>query len=524
MNMAPAKIFALVMASVFVIAGGADGPMPGSPAGLALPIPPEKRQAVESILNALPDRAKAVIDRDRLASLSIAVVYEGKMLFCQAFGWADLKKEIPATRQTIYPIASVTKLFTATMLAQLVEEGRVGFEDPVHRYLPEYQPRSPFPWARPTTLRQLAAHTSGLPQDAPANFWCGFSGFAWLVTRGQTPMSWFVDKETLLASLDELELVYPPEVHAHYSNLNMQVLGLALERACGHPFPDYIEKRILVPLGMTDTGFSLDQAQQTRLARGYVITGPDAPPLDAPEYDLGCAVYSGGLYSTARDLARYLAFALDDTPSEIPQVLGPASRRRMRTPQSVHRPGVHSAYGLGWCVVRIGEYGAIEHNGALLGYSAHVSAIPEHRLGIVALSNSKNYLWRPEACKDFARQVLADLADELESAEKEALLAAQEVRLEEYDGRYALPGEVAILSVAAVEGGLRVSLEGIEFDEVFEVVAPDEFCFSTDREKVPMLFFSRMEGGRVDSLTFLSHQFRRQDRPAGPKRRLSKRL
>lgn len=516
----PSTIWSLSLV-VWLSAGGgtAPGRVPNSTGKQTIPARLDKRQILDPILSGLPGRIESSIVRDRLGSLSIAVVLDGQAVFCRAFGLADLKKEIPATPQTIYPIASVTKLFTATMLVQLAENGRVGLEDAVSRYLPEYQPRSPFPWTQPTTLRQLAAHTSGLPQDAPANFWCGFSGFVWLVTQGQTPLSWFVDKETLLAGLDELELVYPPEVYAHYSNLNMQILGLALERACGMSFREYLKKKILVPLGMNDTGFSLEQDQIARLARGYVITGPDSPPLDAPEYEMGCAVYSGGLYSTAQDLARYLTFALDDTPSEKPKVLSPASLRRMQTPQSIRRPGIHTAYGLGWGVVRIGEHDAIEHNGALLGYSAHVSAVPERGLGIVALSNSKNYLWRPEACKDFARRVLADLANALENGEREALLAAQEVRLEEYTGRYALPGDIAVLSIAMDKGGLRVSLEGVDFSELLDPLGRDEFCFRTDRERVPMLSFSRAADGRVNSLMFLSHQFRRRNSSTGIERR-----
>jgi CubicO group peptidase (beta-lactamase class C family) len=478
-------------------------------------MPIEKAKAIEPILAKLPERVAATLAEDRLVSLSMAIVLDGKTIFCQAFGQADVKGGLQATAETIYPIASVTKVFTATMLAQLVEGGRMSLEDPVNKFLPEYQPRSPFPWAQPTTLRELAAHTSGLPQDAPANFWCDFSGFVWLVTQGSTPISWFVDKETLLVGLDELEFVYPPDVHAHYSNLNMQVLGLALERACRRPFPEYIKDRILAPLGMDDTGFQLTPEQRSRLARGYVFTGPNNPPLDAPDYDLGCALYSGGLYSTAPDLAKFLSFALDENPAKKPTVLSPASLRRMRTPQSLHLPGVPSSYGLGWGIVRIGDHDAIEHNGALLGYSAHVSAVPDLGLGIVALSNTKNYLWRPEACKDFARQVLADLADALEAAEKEMPFSPAEVHLEEYTGRYVLPGETAVLSIVALAEGLRVSLKDTDFDEIFEPVAQDEFCFRTDVQRTPMLFFNRSADGRVAGLAFLSHTFRRQSESTG---------
>jgi CubicO group peptidase (beta-lactamase class C family) len=508
------KLFSVVVSLILSAPGISAARPPDSTKEAASLFSLDKRHVLEPILTELPDRVAAAIVRDRLVSLSMAIVLDGEILFCRAYGHADLKKGLPATEQTIYPIASVTKIFTATMLAQLAEGGRMGLEDPVSRFLPEYQPRSPFPWAQPTTLRELAAHTSGLPQDAPVNFWCDFSGFVWLVTQGNAPLSWFVDKKTLLVSLDELEIVYPPEVQAHYSNLNMQILGLALERACGQPFPEYIKSRILLPLGMNDTGFQLDPEQRSRLARGYVFTGPDTPPLDAPDYDLGCALYSGGLYSTAPDLAKFLSFALDENPAKKPKVLSPASLRRMRTPQSVHRPGVNSTYGLGWGIVRIGDHDAIEHNGALLGYSAHVSAVPDLGLGIIALSNTKNYLWRPEACKDFARQVLADLADALEGAEKVRPFSPAEVHFGEYTGRYVLPGETAVLSIFALADGLRVSLKDTDFDEVFEPVSPDEFCFKTDARKTPMLFFNRNAEGRVAGLAFLSHTFRRHSESA----------
>lgn len=507
-------VVAKAVALFFLAAGIGADPKPGlSRPGIQ--VPSTERQALESVLAALPERAGTAIGRDRLVSLSLAVVWDGQTIFCRAFGSSDLKKGMAAAPETIYPIASVTKLFTAMMLAQLVEAGRVGLEDPVDRYLPEFRPRSPFTWAAPTTLRQLAAHTSGLPQDAPANFWCDLTGFLWLVTQGQTPMTWFVAKDTLLAGLDEVELVYPPDVEAHYSNLNMQVLGLALERACGRPFAEYIENRILGPLGMADTGFEMNGERRDRLARGYVFTGPDAPALDAPVYNLGGAVYSGGLFSTAPDLARFLAFALDENPAEKSPVLGPAGLRRMRTPQSVHRPGVKSAYGLGWGIVRIGDHDAVEHNGALLGYSAHMSAVPELGLGIVALSNTKNYLWRPEACKDFARGVLEDLADALRQAGQAGAFSPAAVRFQDYAGRYALPGETAAFSVEVVEGGLRARLDGTDFDEIIEPVAPDEFCFKTDGRRTPMLFFDRSADGRIGGLTFLSHFFRRQ---AGPEK------
>lgn len=480
-------------------------PRYGDPAGVTA-----GRDALEPVLASLPGRITAAIDEDRLVSVSMAVIVDRDIVFSQAFGYADLKQQRPATPGTIYPMGSITKVFTATMLARLLEQGVVNLEDPVQKYLPEYRPKSPFAGTLPTTLRQLAAHTSGLPRDAPVNFWCDFAGFSWLVTGGETPMSWYVSCDSLLASLRDLELVHPPEVYAHYSNLNMQLLGLAVERACGRSFAAYVENEILAPLGMKDSGFSLDPEKRKRLATGYVHTGPGVPPLEAPEYDLGCAVYSGGLFTTAEDLARFVCFQLQDDQAEKDRILETGTLRRMRTPQSIHRLGIHTTYGIGWGVVRIGGYDAIEHNGALLGYHAHVSAIPDLRLGIVALSNTKNFLWRPDACKKLARAILADLADALVAASQDEEFDPAAVDLGSFEGRYALPGDAAHMEVLVYGEGLSVTLTDIPgFSEKFVPVAPNTFCFMADPEQKPMLFFTPNPDGEIVSVTFLSHTFRR---------------
>lgn len=474
---------------------------------------PDKHEILAPLLATLPEQVETAVSRERLVSVSMAIVVDTEVVFSQAFGDADIDQQRRATPSTIYPIGSITKVFIATMLAQLCERGRVNLEDPLEKYLPEYLPRSAYAGVQPTTLRQLAAHTSGLPRDAPINFWCNYAGFLWLVTHGQTPMTWYVDCETLLSTLDRLELVYPPEVYAHYSNLNFQLLGIALERASGQSLTEYVESDILRPLGMENSGFSLSADQRKRLARGYVCPGPDAPTLAAPEYELGCAVYSGGLFSTATDLARFLLLQFREKPTEGTAVLSMGSLRRMRTPQSIHLPGVHSSYGLAWAVVRIGDFEAIEHNGALLGYHAHVSAIPDLRLGIVAMSNTKNFLWNPEACKELARSILVDLAQAISEGPKGEAFDSPSADLNIYKGTYALPGDVAHMDVSTAQGQLLVRLrEADDFAEAFIPVDNHTFCFASDQQHTPMLFFESLPDGSIGSVKFLSHTFRRRDK------------
>jgi CubicO group peptidase (beta-lactamase class C family) len=320
-----------------------------------------------------------------------------------------------------------------------------------------------------------------------------------------------VDADSLLASLSNLELLHPPDVYAHYSNLGFQVLGLALERACGRPFAGYVEDEILAPLGMDDSTFDLGPQGRLRLATGYVCTGPADEPEAVQMHDLGCAVFSGGLFTTADDLAHFLSAQWPDPREAGIGVLTTGALRRMHTPQAVRQPGVHESYGLGWCVCRIGDHDAIEQNGAFVGYSSHISAVPGLRLGIAALSNSRNALWHPDACKELARAILADLADALVEAgeaaeESKAAGAAQEL----LEGLYSLTGGVAHLDVQAVGAGLQVTLvEEPGFSEAFAPVAPRVFCFASDPNEEPALFFDAAEGGDIVGVVFLGHRFER---------------
>lgn len=117
---------------------------------------------------------------------------------------------------------------------------------------------------------------------------------------------------------------------------------------------------------MKNSGFTLDPERRKRLATGYVCTGPTVEPLVAPEYDLGCAIYSGGLFTTADDLARFVSSQFQEDQADGAHILEVGTLRRMRTPQSIRRPGIQPSYGIGWGVVQIGGHDAIEHNGALL--------------------------------------------------------------------------------------------------------------------------------------------------------------
>jgi CubicO group peptidase (beta-lactamase class C family) len=445
-----------------------------------------------------------------LPSLSFAVVCDRDIVYSQAFGYADLEKRIPARTETVYPAGSITKVFVATMLAQLREAGVVSLETPVRDLLPECQVRSPFPGTRPTTLRQLASHTSGLPQDAAVNFWSDYATFSWIVTGGATEMKWYVPREELLASLNTVELVHRPDVYSHYSNLGVQVLGMALERAAGQPMPDYIRSEILEPLGMKNSFFSPDQIEGPALAVGYVTIDPESPPVVAPDWDLGSAVYSGGLWSTAEDLARFLSLQFQDGEGGGTPILSVGSLRLMRTPQSVYEAYEHECYGIGWGIYRVAGYRVIGHGGAHLGFSARIIADPEAKLGIVALCNTNNPL-APNPCKQLARELFAELRSAIEPQADETAFDPESVELGRYVGEYVLPGEFAMMKVSVEEGRLFVSLiQDPEFNEPFVPVGIHEFSFEADPTRTVAITFEEDEAGSIVRLKWGSHYFQRR--------------
>ena len=471
---------------------------------------PSVQQKYDSVLEDLPQKIQESMQQQRLAGVSLAIVDGDEIIYSQTFGYADVEKKIPATRDTVYPIGSVTKVFTATMLMQLCEKGVLNLEIPLKKYLPEYRVESSFPGVQPTTLGQLVSHTSGLPQDAPINFWCNYSGFGWIVTGGQADLKWYVSKDELLSSLGQIELEYQPGIYSHYSNFGIQLLGIALERASGQSFVDYVEERILKPLGMENSGFMFDEERHPLIAVGHVCNSAQSPFIATPLWEPGCAIYSGGLNSTAEDMARFLSFQFQTAPANKEQVLSTGSLRRMRTPNSVRHPGRYTSYGIGWAVVQIEGYDAIEHNGALLGHSAHVSAIPDLRLGIVILSNSRNVLFSPDACKNLAREIYAELVNSMKGARAEKAFDPGTVNLGLYAGKYELPGGIAEMEIIHKEGKLFMSIvQDPGFNEPFVPIDRYEFSFKADPARNPALLFQTDGEGDVTGVSFLSYRFKK---------------
>lgn len=293
-----------------------------------------------------------------------AVERDGRLLAARGFGQADHALGTPVGPATTFYAGSVTKQFVATGIVLLAEEGRLRLDDSLARFIPEVPAA-----LRQVTLRELLHHTAGIRD------------YLGLATRsGRDWSDRFTNAEALALVMAEPETDFAPGTRYRYSNSNYLLLAEVIARVTGAPFRLFVERRIFAPLGMTDSRMhdALDEAIPG-LATGY-RTGADSSWVPWP---LGfAAVGSGGLYTSARDLARWSGHWWHDR-------LGNGSWSVVDTldTRGVLASGDTISYGMGVILGSYRGFATRRHDGGLAGYRAALLQFPARRTGIVVLCN-----------------------------------------------------------------------------------------------------------------------------------------
>ena len=264
---------------------------------------------------------------------------------------------------TVFEIGSVTKVFTASVLASMVERREVALQDPVKKCLPG-SVRMPTRGGRDITLLDLATHTSGLPR-VPANL---------LPKDNMNPYGDY-SAEKLYQFLSAYELPRDVGAQYEYSNLGMGLLGHALARCAGTDYETLVVERILKPLGMNDTRITLTPDMRARFVSGHDQSG--APTAN---WDLNVLAGAGGLHSTVNDLLRFVAATLDANSPLVGIVQRThAALRDTTIPQT--------RIGLAWHIRRVGDRDIVWHNGGTGGFHAFVGIDPRAQTAVVMLHN-----------------------------------------------------------------------------------------------------------------------------------------
>jgi len=305
---------------------------------------------------------------DGVPGLAAGVVADGRLVWAEGFGYADLEKKIPMTPRTLTRIASITKTFTATAIMQLQEERRLRIDDPVETYLPWFHLHSAWPAEPPVTIRQLLTHTSGLPGEAAFPYWSDHH---------------FPTLAQLRETLPGQEQLYPPDTHFRYSNLGLAIAGEVVAAASGMPYARYVQAHILTPLAMQHTFVLLPDSARSQLAASYDFRQPDGRrnPLTFPES--GALIPAANICSNVEDLARYLIAQMRGDSSAI---LSGYSLREMHRAHWI-QPDWNSGWGLGFSVYKRGSRTMVGHGGFVAGYKSNISFCPEENIGVIVLMN-----------------------------------------------------------------------------------------------------------------------------------------
>lgn len=290
-----------------------------------------------------------LVSRGDVPSLAYAVVRDG-VVELGGFGGAD--------PQTIFEIGSVTKVFTALLLADMAERGEVRLTDPAAAYLPGA--------TGPVTLADLATHTSGLPRLPPGLRW-------YALASPRDPYARYPARRFVRAARRSLRRASVPNPYA-YSNYGYGLLGYLLGQAAGAPYEALVTERICRPLGLEDTTFEVRPEGRARKAQGH------ARHRAVPDWHMGVLAAAGGLHSTAADLARLLRACLAPAATPLDGAIRAAVRPRAATPSG--------QIGLAWHHTHLQNSAIIWHNGMTGGFSAMIAFDPGRNLGVAALASS----------------------------------------------------------------------------------------------------------------------------------------
>ena len=337
---------------------------------------------------------------NHVPGLVYGVVANGKLAYVRALGVEDIKTRTPVTADTVFRIASMSKNFTALAALKLRDEGKLFFDAPAERYIPELKTlKYPTSDSAKITVRDLLGHSAGLVTDNP---W----GDRQLAMTER-------DFSRLIAK--NLRLAEPPGMEYQYSNLGYALVGRLVTNVSGQNYADYVIAHVLKPLGMTSTGYDFAKVPAGRRAIGY--RWQDDSWIEEPVLGPGAFGAMGGLMTSANDYAKYLAWELAAWPArDGPEdgILKRASIREIQRPltYAIDIPTSDPAgcprtvsYALGMnpahdCVLGFHFF----HSGGLPGYGSYVLFLRDRGVAIFAFAN-RTYAG-PSAPADQAARLL----------------------------------------------------------------------------------------------------------------------
>lgn len=418
------------------------------------------------------DEIRAILrERIDVAKKSVGIVVglvDDKGIRVISYGKPNKTSDRAVNGESVFEIGSVTKVFTATILADMVERGEVSLNDPISKYLPK-PANMPMRNGKEITLLDLSTQTSGLPR-MPANF------------APQNALNPYADYsvEQMYAFLAGYTLTRDIGSKYEYSNLGVGLLGHILALRAGTDYETLVRTRIFQPLKMNDSGIKLTPGMQSHLAGGH-----NPALLPVPNWDLPTLAGAGAIRSTVNDMLKFVAANLGLNKSALLPAMQLAHQSRRET-------GIPDLdIGLNWHVFKKFDTVMVWHNGGTGGYHSFIGFDPKARRGVVVLSNSANDI------DDIGRHLLVSqypLA-KFEAPKDRKAIKLEAKLLDTYVGEYQLEPGFAI-AISREGDQLFGQATGQGKFELFAETETDFFLKAVDAQ----LTFGKDDRGQVTNL------------------------
>jgi CubicO group peptidase (beta-lactamase class C family) len=306
----------------------------------------------------------------QLPGVVVGVVSDQDLIWAKGFGHADIDAGRPMEIDTRFRMASHSKLFTATAIMQLREQGKVRLDDPVTEYLPWFTFRPTAPDDPPITIEHLLTHSSGLPREAGSH-WSDLD----FPTAGE-----------LKELMSQRRAAFSPEVRWKYSNLAYTIAGMVVEQVSGVSWAEYLQKNIFDPLGMSAS--SIDR-EDPKMATGYGRRMPDGSREVLPFVDARGMAAATGLTSTASDMAKFVSAQFRSGERGGDCILSTPSLREMHRVRMLENTWTRGQ-GIGFSVQRIDDKLYVGHGGGYPGYTTNTLILLDSKVGVIVLTNTSD--------------------------------------------------------------------------------------------------------------------------------------
>jgi len=306
----------------------------------------------------------------QLPGAVVGVVSDQDLIWAKGFGQADIEAGRPMEIDTRFRMASHSKLFTATAIMQLREQGAVRLDDPVTDYLPWFMFRSAAPDDPLITIEHLLTHSSGLPREAGSH-WSDLD---------------FPTSSEVKDLMSQRRAAFSPEVRWKYSNLAYTIAGMVVEKVSGMSWADYLRKNIFDPLGMSAS--SVDR-EDPKMATGYGRRMPDGSRQVFHFVDARGMAAATGLTSTVGDMAQFVSAQFRTGARGEDRILSTASLREMHRVRMLENTWTRGQ-GIGFSVQRIDDKLYVGHGGGYPGYTTNTTIQLDSKVGVIVLTNTND--------------------------------------------------------------------------------------------------------------------------------------